>query len=94
MNGSHDGRTSMPASRRIATARGVGRGVALVEALEHGVVDRLEGGDDEHAAGGGEARPEVGVAQDVLDLDRAVEGHVGEPLVHARRRCGANAAAR
>ena len=56
--------------------------VALVEPLEDLVVDRLERGDHEQAARPGERRPQLGVAQDVLDLRRAVEGEVGEALVH------------
>src|SRR6478609_1337593 len=45
--------------------------VALVEPLEDLVVDRLERGDHEQAARPGERRPQLGVAQDVLDLRRA-----------------------
>ena len=56
--------------------------MALVEPLEDLVVDRLEGGDHEQAARPGERRPQLGVAQDVLDLRRAVEGELGEALVH------------
>ena len=83
VNGSHDGRISMPCVRSSSTASaGLGRGVALVEQLERRVVDRLERGDDEDAAGRGELCPDVGVREDVLDLDRAVEGQVREPLVH------------
>ena len=59
VNGSHDGRTSMPASRsRSHRARGIGRGVSLVEDLQDVVVDRLERGHHEHAAGGGQLGPE------------------------------------
>ena len=39
-------------------------------------------GHDEHTADSGELGPEFGVPKDVLDLDRAVEGDVGELLVH------------
>ena len=56
--------------------------VALVEALEDRVVHGLEGRHDEEAARGRELRPEVGVPQHVLDLDRAVERDAGEPRVH------------
>ena len=73
----------MPCARSSATARaGVGGGVALVEPGEHRVVDRLERRHHEQAPGVGELGPQVGVAQHVLDLDRAVEGDVGEALVH------------
>ena len=92
VNGSHDGRTSMPVrAQELDRARRVGGGVALVEQLERRVVHRLERGHDEEAPGGGELRPHVGVAEHVLDLDGAVERDVGKPLVQARtirRECG------
>ena len=73
----------MPAARSSATARaGVGRGVALVEPLEHRVVDRLERGDHEQAARRRRSRATRLVAQHVLDLDGAVEGELREALVH------------
>ena len=59
----------------------VGGDVTLVEAGQGRVVEALEGRHHEQAPGLREVGPQVGMGQDVLDLDRAVERHVGELLV-------------
>ena len=58
--------------------------MAFVEPLEDLVVDALERGDDEQAAGSCQLAPDVGVLEDVLDLRRAVEGEIWEAFVHRR----------
>ena len=69
-------------AQQLDGARRVGGGVALVQQLERVVVHRLERGDHEQAARRGELGPDAFVAEDVLDLDRAVERQAGEALVH------------
>ena len=63
VNGSHDGRISIPCERRAITALGhVGGGVALVQNGEDAVIDRLEGADHERTAGLGQLGEHVGVS--------------------------------
>jgi hypothetical protein len=49
---------------------------------DDGVVDALQGGHDEQTAGLGQLGPNRGVLEHVLGLRRAVEGELGEALVH------------
>ena len=71
----------MPAEQ-LHGVGGVGGGVALVEPVQRLFVDGLEGADDEQAPGGGELRPEIPVAEDVLDLDGAIERQLRPAFVH------------
>ena len=56
----------------------VGGGVAFVQDAKSPVLDRLERRHDEQAAGFRQARPQVLVGEDVLDLGRAVEAQIRE----------------
>ena len=52
--------------------------MAFLEIGEHDVAERLDGGDDERAAGAGESRQQRAVAEQVFDLRREVVRHAGE----------------
>ena len=95
VNGRNDGRTSMPCVREeLDRARGVGRGVALVEPSERLVVQRLERGHHEQAPRVAQLGQEVLVREHVLDLDGAVERDGRGIARAARARCASSAAAR
>ncbi len=82
VKGSSEGRGSIPAAAQHR--HGVGLlvgGVALVELLEDVVAGRLERRHREEAPGRPQARPQLDVAQDVLDLDGDVEGQLGKRTV-------------
>ncbi len=65
----------------------VGVRVVLVEAIENEIIDGLDRGDDEQAAGALELGEQRGVLDDVLDLDGRVVGDLRELLV--QRACNA-----
>ena len=68
-------------AEQVDGARRVGRGVTFVEPSERLVVQRLERRHHEQAPRVAQLGQEVLVREHVLDLDRAVEGEVREPLV-------------
>ena len=85
VNGSHDGRTSMPWSRNTHDGPGrVANGMAFVEVFENRFAHRLERRNDEGTAGFRQLRPGLRTAQNVLHLGRAVEGQVRVALVDGR----------
>lgn len=84
VKGSQEGRTlDAMGAKGDHGPRGVGGGVPLVQTFEGGVVDRLEGGHHEGAAGRSQLGHGVGLAEEVLDFDRGVEGDFGVPAVDA-----------
>ena len=83
VNGSHDGRTSMPWRRRSTIAADASATVwPLSRVAERGVVDRLEGGHHERAAGIGQVGEGFAVPEDVFHLGGAIEGQVRMSFVH------------
>src|SRR5207249_6373484 len=63
----------------------VGPRVALVEMGEHGIAQRLDGGDDEETAEGAKLRQVLALAEQVPDLRRDVEGDSRELTVKRAR---------
>src|SRR5207245_837608 len=63
----------------------VGPRVALVEMGEHGIAQRLDGGDDEETAEGAKLRQVLALAEQVLDLRRDIEGDRRELTVKRAR---------
>jgi hypothetical protein len=57
-------------------------GVTLLQASKDGVVHALDRRHDEQASRLRHPRPDALVAQDELDLGRAVEGQLGKAAVH------------
>lgn len=56
----------------------IGAGVSFVEAGEHFVIERFDGGGDEETSGLLELRQEVAMLEEVFDLDGGVVGKGGE----------------
>ena len=71
-------------SREPRDAHEVGARVPLIEQPKNVVVDRLDGGGHEQAAGRGQGGQVTGVLEQMLDLDGRVVGDVGKRAMKRR----------